>query len=73
MSPAIERLMRIHLVPLRLRACELCAHGCTTHGQLCSCPDFAREPSRDVHSLRAIGGACGPEAKHLLMPGVTTA
>jgi hypothetical protein len=68
----VDHYMQMHSAPLRLRACELCAHGCTTLGQRCDLPEFKHEPSRDPQALRAFGGACGPDAKHLAMPGVTT-
>jgi hypothetical protein len=69
-SPRLQQLIQQATQPPHYRACQLCAHGCTSAGQRCSAPPFVHEPSRDVVALRAKGGACGPDAKHLALPGV---
>jgi len=59
----------LNLAPITYRGCQLCAHGCTG-GTTCTHPCTKVEGTRDVVALRAPGGACGPEAKHLDFPGL---
>lgn len=66
-----QHLLQLHQ-PAPPRACQLCAHGCTSGGRECTNPALHREPSKGTQALRVFGGACGPDAKHLAMPGVTT-
>ena len=50
------------------RACQLCDHGDDASGRLCCLhPEGRGQP---VHVVRAFGGACGLEAKHLSFPGL---
>lgn len=51
------------------RACQLCTHG-RQQGVLCACPEMQAEPIRTTAALRKLGGACGPDAKHLAFPGL---
>lgn len=49
-----------------LRACDLCLHGCGPQGdRQCTHPEATYRQPIPVVSVRAYGGACGPEARHL--------
>lgn len=52
------------------RACDLCKHVQPGPERLCGCPAamWAGE-AQPVHQVRALGGACGPDADHLAIPG----
>ena len=53
------------------RACELCMHS-TACGNLLLCDSpavrLAGKPAA-LHAARASNGSCGPNARHLDMPG----
>lgn len=72
MTMTVQQHLLQLLQPAPLRACQLCTHGCTSGGRVCTCPALQREATTGTQALRAFGGACGPDAKHLAMPGVTT-
>ncbi|WP_422086359.1 hypothetical protein [Variovorax sp.] len=53
------------------RACELCAHSTTQGGRLmCNSPAVCLSGRPEVlDAARAPCGGCGPNARHLDMPG----
>lgn len=62
------RWQRIHLQEPAYTACGVCLHGPRGGDTACRHPDLASEPSREIKQLRAIGGACGIEAEHMVIP-----
>lgn len=53
--------------PTGYSACRVCVHGKRTAGALC---DRYKTPQA-TNPQRKPGGACGPEALHLELPGET--
>ena len=53
------------------RACQLCTHGLTVNEQrYCRCKAAVAPASAvPVHLVRALHGACGPEAHFMAYPG----
>lgn len=72
-STAMQRYMRIHLQEPQYTACKVCVHGPKADAGLCRHPDLINEASLDIKHLRAVGGACGIDAKHLDFPGLRLA
>ena len=64
----MQRWQRIHLQEPAYTACGVCLHGPRGSSELCRHPDLAGEPSQAIKNLRAVGGACGIEAEHLVIP-----
>lgn len=56
--------------PTEPRACQLCDHRDKTHpDNLMRCGHREARGVR-VYEARALGGFCGPDAKHLTFPGL---
>lgn len=72
MSTAQRVLHRITSAPVTpFRACELCVHStaCGDH-LLCDRPAVRQVGQPEaLHVARASTGSCGPNARHLDMPG----
>jgi hypothetical protein len=83
--PGTERTVIVHCSPPRaghpvplvkplgtiFRACELCSHSVACTGRL-MCGRAAGQqagPPEPLEAARAAHGSCGPNARHLDMPG----
>ena len=54
------------LTPLPYRACDLCQFGSGPTGERkCGHPEATYRQPIPVEIVRAYGGVCGPEARHL--------